>query len=378
MDKIQIKNYNIGLVLCIIALNVVGVLAIRSATNADPYYVDRQVVGVCAGIVVMGIISFVPYRTVLRFGLVIYAACLALLAMVLVYGLIRGGARRWVVLPVLGQLQPSEFVKIGLIVYLSDYLGRNAERINLVPRVLIGAVMIAALPLILIMLEPDTSTTIVIGVVVVAVLFVSGISYKLVGITMAGAAVLIGGVLLLLKNGLLAFLDRYYQVARILAWFDRAGHADTNLQQNNSIMAIASGQLTGKGLNTNVLASVKNGNFLAAERTDFIFAVIGEELGFIGCTAVILLFAVIVLLCLRAARKAADMEGRLLCTGVGVLLSFQSFTNIAVATGIFPNTGLPLPFISYGVSSLLSFYIGMGLVLNVGLLRDKPPSRRLL
>ena len=140
-------------------------------------------------------------------------------------------------------------------------------------------------------------------------------------------------------------------------------------------MAIGSGQLFGKGLNNNTLASVKNGNFLSEEQTDFIFAVIGEELGFIGCIIVIALYAAVVYECFYLAGKAKDLAGRLICTGLGMLIAFQGFSNIAVATGIFPNTGLTLPFISYGVSSLLSFYCGVGMVLNVGLQRTDPEVR---
>ena len=120
----------------------------------------------------------------------------------------------------------------------------------------------------------------------------------------------------------------------------------------------------------------KNGNFLAEEQTDFIFAIIGEELGFVGSLAVILLFAIAVFACLHTVRKASDIQGKIICTGIGMLLAVQSFTNIAVATGIFPNTGLPLPFISYGISSLISMYFGIGLVLSVGLhTGDERPRR---
>ena len=114
---------------------------------------------------------------------------------------------------------------------------------------------------------------------------------------------------------------------------------------------------------------MKNGNFLSEEQTDFIFAVIGEELGFVGCVLVIILIALAVYECLLMAARARDMSGRLLCIGLATLLAFQSFANIAVATGIFPNTGLPLPFISYGVSSLMSISLGIGIVMNVGLQR---------
>ena len=141
-------------------------------------------------------------------------------------------------------------------------------------------------------------------------------------------------------------------------------------QQDNSIIAIGSGGLNGKGLFNTTIASVKNGNFLSEEQTDFIFAVIGEELGFRGCVIVIVLFLLIIYECLLIAARAKDMSGRLLCAGMATLIAFQAFANIAVATGIFPNTGLPLPFISYGSSSLISIFIGMGLVLNVGLQRE--------
>ena len=134
-------------------------------------------------------------------------------------------------------------------------------------------------------------------------------------------------------------------------------------------MAIGSGQLWGKGLNNTTIASVKNGNFLSEESTDFIFAIIGEELGFAGSMFTVVLYLLVIYECLWMARQSKDMSGKLICTGVAALIGFQSFSNIAVATKLFPNTGLPLPFISYGVSSLLSMYVGIGLVLNVGLQR---------
>ena len=158
---------------------------------------------------------------------------------------------------------------------------------------------------------------------------------------------------------------------RILAFINPGKYADLNLQQDNSKMAIGSGQLYGKGLYNDTAISVKNGNFLSEEHTDFIFSVIGEELGFVGCMIVLALYLLFVFQCFHVASKARDMAGKLVCTGMAALVGFQAFTNIAVATGVFPNTGLPLPFISYGVSSLVSLYIGVGLCLNVGLQQHK-------
>lgn len=224
------------------------------------------------------------------------------------------------------------------------------------------------IPIGLISSEPDLSTTIVVAVSIAAMLFAAGISYRWIGLALLVAVPFAVSTVFLLKRGMVPFLKEY-QVRRILAFLYPAQYADANWQQDNSIMAIGSGQLFGKGLNNNTLASVKSGNFLSEEQTDFIFAVIGEEMGFVGCLLVLLLYAILVYECYYLAGKARDMEGRILCTGVGTLIAFQGFSNIAVATGIFPNTGLTLPFISYGVSSLLAFYVQIGLVLNVGLQR---------
>ena len=152
--------------------------------------------------------------------------------------------------------------------------------------------------------------------------------------------------------------------------FDPATYADTEAyQQLNSVIAIGSGQLWGKGLNNTDIASVKNGNFLPESQTDFIFAVIGEELGFVGSAVVILLLILIAMRCVSIARVAKDTAGMVIAAGMGSLIGIQGFMNIAVATMMMPNTGLPLPFVSYGLSSLVSMYIGIGFVLNVGLQR---------
>ena len=148
---------------------------------------------------------------------------------------------------------------------------------------------------------------------------------------------------------------------------DEEEYSESAIQQRNSITAIGSGQLTGKGLNNNEVSSSNRGNFVAELQNDFIFAVAGEELGFIGCFIIILLLFLIVLQCLLTGRKAKDLSGTLICSGVASMIAIQSFINICVATGLFPNTGTPLPFVSYGLTSLFCMYMGIGFVLNVGL-----------
>lgn len=377
MSKFNLKNYNFVLIFCIIALSAIGVLAIRSATNGDSARVNKQIYGALIGIAIMVVVSFIDYHTILKFSTIVYIGCCAFLVLVLVVGLIRGGAKRWIILPVLGQVQPSEFVKVGLVIFFADYFGKNEEKMGRV-NIMLPAFGLALIPIVLILIEPDTSTTIILLFELICMFYIAGLSYKFMMIVSAVVVPLGVGFLLLVQNGILGSSGDY-RLGRIIAHFDKsAAYSDANLQQDNSIMAIASGKMWGKGLNYTGLESVKNGNFLAEEQTDFIFAIIGEELGFVGSLAVILLFAIAVFACLHTVRKASDIQGKIICTGIGMLLAVQSFTNIAVATGIFPNTGLPLPFISYGISSLISMYFGIGLVLSVGLHPGDERPRRFL
>jgi rod shape determining protein RodA len=200
-------------------------------------------------------------------------------------------------------------------------------------------------------------------------LFIGGLSYKIV---VGGLAVAIPGVLVALymvasnpggTDGAL----KGYQNIRILAWLYPELYPQQALQTQNSIMAIGSGQLRGKGLYNTDVTSIKSGGFISEAHTDFIFTVVGEELGFIGSAAVVILMFLIAIECLLVARRAKDLSGKLICCGMASLIGFQSFVNICVVTGLFPNTGVTLPFVSYGLTSLVTNFVGMGFVLNVGL-----------
>lgn len=362
------KNYNFRLFLYVLLLNTLGVLLIRSATNQDMAVVGKQIMGIIIGSTIVVILSMIDYHRIVSMSYMIYGVCVALLLAVLLFGVTRNNATRWVVLPGIGQIQPSEFVKVGIIVFFSWFFNKNQEKLNQIQTLLMSGALYLLI-FFLIFRQPDLSTSLVTMVIFICMLFAAGLSYRWIGI--AFAILIPSGILFiyLLQHNMVPLLKEY-QVRRILAFVNRSEYAEANLQQDNSIMAIGSGMLKGKGLNNNTLASVKNGNFLSEEQTDFIFAVIGEELGFIGCTIVILLIALIVYECLIMASKAKDMTGRLLCVGMAALIAFQSFANISVATGLFPNTGLPLPFLSYGVSSLMSIDLGIGLIMNVGLQRQ--------
>ena len=372
LSEYNFRDFNFRLLLSVLALNFIGLMVINSAVGGDRSYINRQLIGLFGGLMIAMILSLISYRYLLRFSIVVYLGCVGILLAVLIVGQLGGsgtGSQRWITLPVFGRLQPSEFVKIGLIVFFSWFLQKNQEKIDQ-PVTLITLALLAAIPLFFILEQPDLSTSIVIVVVILCLIYIAGISYKWIFGAVAVAVPGLALVLYLAQINMLPFL-RGYQINRILAFLNPEAYTDLDLQQKNSEMAIGSGQLYGKGLFNDTAISVKNGNFLSEEHTDFIFSVIGEELGFLGCMIVLLLFLIFVYECLRMTSRARDLSGKLLCTGMAALVGFQAFTNIAVATGVFPNTGLPLPFVSYGVSSLVSLYIGVGIVLNVGLQQSK-------
>lgn len=368
-SEINFKQYNYRLVLYMMILSVVGILVVASASNHDSSTVTKQIIGVMVGFALAIGLSIIDYHNITKLYVLVYAGCIILLGAVLVMGHTAGGATRWINLPGIGRIQPSEFVKIGLIIFFSWYWNKYQEKMNM--PVMIGiAAGLAAIPIGLIFAEPNLSTSLVVTIIILCMVFSAGISYRWIfGVL---AVIIPAGALFifLLTKGLIPFIHDY-QARRILAWIypHAEQYAENLYQQKNSIMAISSGQLNGKGLFNTTIASVKDGNFLSAGETDFIFAIIGEEMGFRGSVIIILILALVVFECLYMASRAKDLSGRLICTGMAALIGFQAFANIAVATQIFPNTGLPLPFISSGVSSLISIFIGMGLVLNVGLQR---------
>jgi rod shape determining protein RodA len=204
-----------------------------------------------------------------------------------------------------------------------------------------------------------------------SMIFVAGVNWKLVVFVLS---VSIPSVLFIIYNAVQedSSILKDYQQRRILAWLHPEEYANSEAYQTlNSMMAIGSGQLYGKGYNTNEISSVLNGGFISESQTDFIFTVIGEEFGFIGACIVVVLILGIAIECFMISMRAKDKAGEVIAAGVGGWIGFQGIINIGVATGVLPNTGLPLPFVSAGLTSLLSVYVGIGFVLNVRLQGNK-------
>lgn len=366
LKRYSIRNYNFRLVIFLVALTILGILVIGSAKEGNNQ--TRQIMGLVLGLVAMTVVSLIDYSFILRFVWIFYAMDLVLLAAIIAgFGENHKGATRWIEIAGI-QFQPSELSKIILILFFAAFLQKYREKINSLKMLACFAVL-AAVPLFLVLKEPDLSTTIVTALICLSLLFIGGLSYKIVlgGLAVAVPSVLIALYVIASNPGSTDGALEGYQNTRILAWLYPELYPQQALQTQNSIMAIGSGQLSGKGLYNTDVTSIKSGGFIAEAHTDFIFTVVGEELGFIGSAAVVILMLLIALECLWVARRAKDLSGRLICCGMASLIGFQSFVNICVVTGLFPNTGVTLPFVSYGLTSLVTNFAGMGFVLNVGL-----------
>ena len=361
-DNYNFKKYDILLVLLSIAITCLGMMYINSANSS---YVNKQKEGLIIGVIFMIGISLISYKFVLKFYWLIYALAIALLIFVRLFGDSGGGAQRWFEFAGI-RFQPSEVVKIMLILFYAAFIMKHEETLNTF-RIIMCCVIFIIPPAVLIFKQPDLSTTIIVFVVFCVCMFIGGVSYKIIG-----GAILIGVpsfVLLLryLMQENVNILEAYHK-ERILAWLYPDEYSSTTAYQTlNAVTAIGSGQLMGKGLDNNVVASVKNGNFISEAHTDFIFAIVGEETGFVGCCLILGLLLIIAILCIIIARRADDLAGKIIAGGVGGLIFFQTFINIGVVIGLLPNTGLPLPFVSYGQTSLISMFMGIGFVLNVKL-----------
>jgi len=358
----HIRDYDFKLIVLVVAITAIGVLAIGSAKESLQ---SRQIAGAVFGFFLMLVISLFDYTVILKFYWIMYAANIVLLWLVRVVGVEAGGAQRW--LNLFGiQFQPSETAKILLILFYAQFIMKHREEMGLFK--IVGSCVALFVPSIyLILKQPDLSTSIMVVILFCVIMFVGGLSWKYVILTVSVAvpAFIIALTLILQPE---QHIINEFQQRRILAWLYPEEYSDTEAyQQTNSMTAIGSGMLYGKGYNTNEISSVKNGNFIAEVETDFIYAVVGEEFGFVGGCVVIVLLIFISFECIMVARRAKDLAGTIIAAGVASLVGFQGMLNIAVATGASPNTGIPLPFVSYGLTSLVSLYIGIGFVLNVRL-----------
>lgn len=356
----KIKNYSFLLVLYIISLSGIGAYLIGIAA---PSYQQRQLIGIGLGALIMVLLSLIDYHWLASFGWCIYLTGAGLLLIVNITGAASGGAVRWIEIGNF-RFQPSELAKILFILFFAWLFDKSKAWISRVG-FLILLIFLMGIPILSILEQPDLSTSIIIAWTFLWMLFLAGLNYRVILKGLA-AVVPVAALLLFLVTRPNQVILNDYQHRRIMAWLSAESFTAESYQQENSIMAIASGRIFGKTAVVDSPVSIIDSGFLPEPHTDFIMAVAGEELGFVGCLIIVILLLLIVLQCIKIGVKAADLTGRLICFGLAVLIGGQAFVNLCVVTGLLPNTGLTLPFVSYGLTSLISFYIGIGLVLNVG------------
>lgn len=371
VHKITPRYCDVGLLLPVLGLVIFGIFMIYAASNYnaqvyydDPfYYTVKQLIGFVLGIVGLGMMYFVDYRWLQRLAYVIFGVAVVLLVAVFIPGISisKLGATRWIGIGSFS-LQPSEIAKFALVIFAArvfagkfNPIAQNSNVTRLaMPKWWQTLLVLAAGGVMcgLIILEPNMSITMTVGIIMFTMLFLCGVRLKTMGLILLPAVAAVAVML----------IAEPYRLKRFSAFIDPwANPKGEGFQLIESLYAIANGGFWGVGYGN----SVQKNMFLPFSESDFIFAIIAEEFGFIGCLALFFVFAWIVYRIFKIGRQCPDFFGRYLCYGIATVIMVQTSLNFAVATGSIPPTGLPLPFISFGGTSLLVFMMAIGIVLNV-------------
>jgi len=361
-DRRLVKYFDWGLLGMTVLLGFLGLVTLYSAvTSASPtpqkIYYFKQLVWYCAGLIVMVISFLINYKLLDRWANAIYAICILLLICVLLFGKYVGGARRWLILGPLS-IQPSEFVKIAVIICLARYYSKIANIRGLNLRELLTPLILAAIPFFLIVRQPDLGTAMLVVLIASSMTVFVKIERRSFLYIIASCTITIPMVWFFLKG---------YQKKRILTFLnpelDPLGAGYHIIQ---SKIAIGSGMISGKGF----LKGTQNAlSFLPEQHTDFIFSVLAEEMGFVGSVIPLFIFMMLIIWGLNVAYRCRDPFGTILAVGISSMIFWQVFINVGMAMGLMPIVGVPLPFISYGGSSIVAMMICIGLLMNVSMRR---------
>jgi rod shape determining protein RodA len=367
-DRGALRHLDPTLILTTVLLSVYGVFMVYSATrqsllslDEDPgFYLKKQLAFLMLGVMAMVIVALFDYRLAKVYAPIFYGVTAFLLLVVLTpIGSETAGAQRWI--NVFGfQFQPSEFAKLAVLCAVGAYLSEIRGELRL--EHVVRAAGLAVAPMLLIFLQPDVGTMLVFASMLIGMLVVRGAKLKHLGLMMLTAilAMVVAFQLGIVKD---------YQIARLTAFADpSADPLQAGYNKAQAEIAIGAGGLTGRGY---LNGTQTNLDFVPEQHTDFIFTVVGEELGFVGAMALLGLFAILLWRGFRTALMSRDSFGTLLAAGITVMWAFQVFINVGMTVGIMPITGIPLPFVSYGGTSLLVNFIAAGLVLNVHMRRFK-------
>lgn len=366
------KQLNVSLLIIVFLLCSISMLAVRLAGGDDKGlgYMRGQLFGICLGILIIALLSMIDYHFICQFVGLYYIFGVALtLATKTPLGTNNGtDAVRWIKIGSI-TFQPAELMKIIFILTIATFLSKRKAKLDRITTLIMVAIL-SMVPMIIILKQPDLSSSLVVVFIMIVMVLAGGVSYQILSPIFIAAIPIIGvGAWYIQQPN--NFILRDYQYNRIMAWlYPKTMDPGNkwNYQQNYSIRSIASGQIYGKFLQDGGKGNASRVyNGVGVRESDFIWSVIGEEFGFLGCCIILLLFAFLIFKCFIVAKKAQDYLGKMIALGVAAMYMFQVFANISVATFIFPNTGLPLPFMSNGLSSLVSSMIGIGLIINIGI-----------
>ena len=355
------------LTIAVVLLLITGTLLVYAATRnwyaangLDPeYYLKRHVINIAIGSLLAWGTTAVDYRLLRAYTPILWAIGVLGLTAVLIPGIGDevNGSKAWIGLPGGFQVQPAELAKISIIVGMSMILSERTHDTDSPQHTdVLQALVVAAIPVLLILAQPDMGTVFIIGIAVVTIIAVSGAPMRwVVGLILVAVI----GSFAAVKVGVI----NDYQVKRLQAFVDpNADSQGSGYQLRQARITVGSGGLIGTGLFN---GPQTNGRFVPEQQTDFIFTVAGEELGFLGCGFILILYLTVLMRAFGIARRSSDPYGKLVCTGVIAWFAFQTFENIGMTLGMMPMTGVPLPFVSYGGSSMFATMIGFGLLQNV-------------
>jgi len=364
MTKRIFRRLDFTLIIATAGILLISLLIIGSATHINTLdqehfrFVQRQGIFVIINVLLLIFFMNFDYKLLQGYGNKLYVFNLVMLVAVMLVGESALGAQRWISIgPV--NIQPSEFSKLIMIICLASVLEEMVGKLN-TPGDLLPTVLYIGLPFILVLKQPDLGTSLVFLAIFFGMIFVSGVRLKLLGgIFALGVACL----------PILWHFLKDYQKMRIMVFIDpNVDPLGSGYHIIQSKIAIGSGMIFGKGLFEGTQSQL---NFLPENHTDFIFAVVGEELGFVGATLLLILYGILLWRAVQIARDASDMFGRLLATGIASMLAFHVLVNVGMTTGIMPVTGIPLPLMSYGVSSLTTNMMAIAVLLNIHLRKQK-------
>lgn len=369
------KSYDISLIVVVLILTMISSFVLSMVQ--EHFSLLRQVISIVMGLFIIAVFSIIDYHDLCLYTPVIYIVSTLMAAGTKLSPLgTRQGTNSYRWLNIGGFIfQPSELCKLAVILALAVFFNKMREKNLQSFRTFFLACLITMLPTGFILIQSDLSSSIVIIMILVLMLACSGIGYKILGSVAAVVLPVMGFLFWYIQqpNQKLFTGSRAYQLERILAWLHPEGHElGAMYQQNNSVLSIASGKLYGKLLEGD--GGARNYSLVDVTESDFIWTPLSEEFGFVGCLLVITLLSIVIIKCFLTAKNAKDYMGMLIAAGIGSMFFIQIFFNIGVTTSLLPNTGLPLPFLSQGMTSLFGNMMAIGILLNIGIQPNRGSS----